>query len=133
MKTTYLIAAGAVALVATSAHAQDSISNVSKAAGDSVTAVAELSEAGVKVVAGAMAVPFVAVGTVAESAGTGIRESGQALWEGANTPLTVSPETVTAQAAPQVPYNAEPQSQAQAAKPAGQPGSVARDGGWARP
>ncbi len=131
MKIVRFIVTAAAALTATSVHAQDSISNVSKATGDSVIAVAELSEAGVKVVAGAVAVPFVAVGAVAESAGTGLRESGQALWDGANTPLTVSPETVTAQPAPQVPYNAKPQ--ATATKPAGQPGAAARDGGWARP
>ena len=132
MKIVGSIAIAAVAMAASSVHAQDSISNVSKATGDSVTAVAELSEAGVKVVAGAVAVPFVAVGAVAESAGTGIRESGQALWDGANTPLTISPETVTAQAAPQVPYDAKRQPAAPA-KPAGQPGAVARDGGRARP
>ena len=132
MKIVSSIAVIAVSMAATSVHAQDSISNVSKATGDSVIAVAELSEAGVKVVAGAVAVPFVAVGAVAESAGTGIRESGQALWDGANTPLTVSPETVTAQPAPQVPYDAKTPTAAPA-KAAGQPGPAARDGGWARP
>ena len=90
--------------------AQDSLANVSKASGDSAVAVAELTESGVKVVAGAVALPFVAVGTVAESAGGAVRDSGQAVWDSANGPLAISPETVTAQPAPDVPYDRDDRS-----------------------
>lgn len=96
----------AAALIAAPAYAQDSLGNVSKASGDSVVATAQLAEAGVKVVVGVVALPFVAVGTVAESGGAAIRDSGQAVWDEANGPLQISPETVTAQPAPQVPYDA---------------------------
>jgi accessory colonization factor AcfC len=84
----------AAALVAAPAYAQDSLGNVSKASGDSVVATAQLAEAGVKVV-------------VAESGGAAIRASGQAVWDEANGPLEISPETVTAQPAPKVPYDAD--------------------------
>jgi len=97
----------AATLVAAPASAQDSVGNVSKASGDSVIATAQLAEAGVKVVVGVVALPFVAVGTVAESGGAAIRDSGQAVWDEANGPLDISPETVTAQPAPQVPYDAD--------------------------
>lgn len=96
----------AATLVTVPAHAQDSLGNVSKASGDSVVATAQLSEAGVKVVVGVVALPFVVVGTAAESSGAALRDSGQAVWDEANGPLEISPETVTAQPAPQVPYDA---------------------------
>ncbi len=104
MNYVYLTAAATLALAAANANAQDSLGNASKASGDSVVAVAELAESGVKVVAGAVALPFVAIGTVAESAGGAVRDSGEGLWDAANSPLDVSPETVTAQPAPEVPY-----------------------------
>jgi hypothetical protein len=34
-----------------------------------------------------------------------MREGGQAVWDDANGPLEISPETMTAQPAPQVPYD----------------------------
>ncbi|MEI9906062.1 MAG: hypothetical protein WDN06_20760 [Asticcacaulis sp.] len=71
MKTRIVTIAAGIAMAAGTVHAQDSLANVSKASGDSVVAAAELSEAGVKVVAGAVALPFVAAGTVAESTGRG--------------------------------------------------------------
>lgn len=95
------------ALVAAPACAQDSLGNVSKASGDSVVATAQLAEAGVKVVVGVVALPFVAVGTVAESGGAAIWDSGQAAFDSANGPLEISPETVTAQPAPRVPYDTD--------------------------
>jgi len=94
------------ALIAAPAYAQDSLGNVSKASGDSVVATAQLAEAGIKVVVGVVALPFVAVGTVTESSGAAIRDSGQAVWDEANGPLQISPDTVAAQPAPQVPYDA---------------------------
>ena len=93
------------AVTAGAASAQDSISNVSKASGDSIVAGAELTEAGVKVVAAAVAAPFVAVGYTSENVGRGMREGGQAVWDDANGPLEISPETMTAQPAPKVPYD----------------------------
>lgn len=105
MKKRIVIAAAALAIVATSAHAQDSLANVSKASADSAVAVAELTEAGVKVVAGTVALPFIAAGTAAEGAGRAVRQGGEDVWDSANAPLDVSPETVVAQAAPQVPYD----------------------------
>lgn len=91
------------------ACAQDSLTNASKASGDSVVAVAELSEAGVKVVAGAVALPFYAVGSATENGGRVIRESSEQVWDSANGPLTISPETPTAQPAPDVPYDGDRQ------------------------
>ncbi|WP_298333119.1 hypothetical protein [Asticcacaulis sp.] len=96
------------------AAAQDSLENTSKAAANSVEATAQLSGAGVMVVAGSAALPFVAVGASAESTGAALRDSGEAVWDEANKPLTVSPETVVAQDAPDVPREAEkPQKKAQ--------------------
>lgn len=96
------------------AAAQDSLENTSKAAANSVEANAQLSGAGVMVVAGSAALPFVAVGASTESTGAAIRDSGEAVWDEANKPLTVSPETVVAQDAPKVPNEAEkPQKKAQ--------------------
>ncbi len=94
-----------VGLSGTAAHAQDSLANASKASVDSAVAIGEMTEAGVKVVAGAVALPFVAAGVVTESAGNAMRQGGQAVWDDANGPLVISPETVTAQPAPQVPYD----------------------------
>ncbi len=103
-----LVIVAVLALAASSVHAQDSMANLSKASGDSVASTAELAEAGVKVVAGTVALPFVAVGSVTESAGRAVRQGGESLWDSANGPLDISPETVVpAQAAPQVPYDAD--------------------------
>ena len=87
------------------AQAQDSVTNASKASGDSVVAVAELSEAGVKVVAGAVALPFYAVGSATENGGRALRQTSEQVWDSANGPLDISPETPTAQPAPNVPYD----------------------------
>ncbi len=113
MTKTLILTATLMLGAATGVHAQDSLANASKASGDSVVATAELTEAGVKVVAGVVALPFVAAGAVAEGSGHTVREAGQGLWDAANGPLEVSPETVVAQPAPQVPYKAQAQTQAQ--------------------
>ncbi|MBW8880911.1 MAG: hypothetical protein JF615_05620 [Asticcacaulis sp.] len=104
LKTTCLTAILALTLTAGVAQA-DSLGNVSKASGDSAVALAELTESGVKVIAGAVALPFIVAGTAGESIGGAVRDSGQDVWDAANEPLTVSPETVTAQPAPDVPYD----------------------------
>jgi len=89
------------------AMAQDSATDVSKATGDSAVASAKLTAAGVKAVVGVVALPVMAAGVTAESAGHAISDSGQAAWTAANTPLDVSPETVVAQPVPTVPYNTQ--------------------------
>jgi hypothetical protein len=89
------------------AMAQDSATDVSQATGDSVVASAKLTAAGVKAVAGVVALPVISVGVITESAGHITADSGQAVWTAANTPLDVSPETVVAQPVPTVPYNAQ--------------------------
>ena len=94
-----------VGLAASSVHAQDSVTNASKASGDSVVAVAELSEAGVKVVAGAVALPLYAVGDITEHTGRFVRQTSGQVWDSANGPLEISPETPVAQPAPNVPYD----------------------------
>jgi|GEM_PF-1498541 len=97
---TFILFASALALPAA---AQDSLENASTASAHTVNASGELSGAGVMVVAGSAALPFIAAGASAESTGAAIRDSGEAVWDEANAPLKVSPETVVAQDAPQVP------------------------------
>jgi hypothetical protein len=91
------------------AYAQDSLGNVSTASGDSLEASARLAEAGVKTVVGVVALPFVAVGAIAESGGGAVRQSGEAVWDSANGPLEIGNDTVIAQGRPSVPY--EPQTE----------------------
>lgn len=100
------------ALITTQAHAADSIDNTSQAAGESVIATAKLAASGVQVVAGVAALPVMGVGSAAESTGEIMQDSGQAVWTAANTPLEVSDETVVAQPAPAVPYDAQPAKKA---------------------
>ena len=90
---------------ASTAHAQDSLANASKASADSAVALGELTEAGVKVVGGAVALPVAAAGVVMEGAGKAPHQGGKAMWDSANGPLEITPETVAAQPAPQVPYD----------------------------
>lgn len=95
-------------MAASSAEAQDSLANASKASADSAVAVGEMTEAGVKVVGGAVALPIAAVGIVAEGAGKALHQGGKAMWESANGPLEITPQTLTAQPAPHVPYDRAP-------------------------
>lgn len=100
------------ALITTQAQAADSLDNTSKAAGDSVIATAKLAASGVQVVAGVAAIPVMGVGSAAQSTGEILQDSGEAVWTAANTPLEVSDETVVAQPAPAVPYEAQPAKKA---------------------
>jgi hypothetical protein len=110
-------------LTAPCTYAQDSAQTASNTAGDSVTANARLSEAGVKVVAGVAAVPMIvggaslalpgaaiastgnanndslllSAGIVAATPGLAIMASGAALNAFANQPLQISSETVIAE------------------------------------
>jgi len=100
----------AALLMASSVHAQDSLANASKASADSAVAIGEMTEAGVKVVGGAVALPVAAVGIVVEGTGKVLHQGGKAMWDSANGPLEITPETVTAQPAPQVPYDRAPRN-----------------------
>lgn len=106
-KALFLTASLLAAATASGVHAQDSLTNASQASGESLVSTARLSEAGVKVVVGAVALPFVAVGAVIEGSGKVVRQSADAVWDEANGPLKISPETVVAQPAPQVPYDTD--------------------------
>ena len=96
----------ATALISTSAQAQDSLQQVSNALGESVVSTGHLSEAGVKVVGGSIAAPLMLAGSVAAVGGSAVAEAGSDLWQSANAPLEVSPETLIGQPVPQVPYEA---------------------------
>jgi hypothetical protein len=89
----------AAALMADSAFA-DSFQNASTASKDSAEASAELAASGVQLTMGAVAVPLAAVGAVTAGAGQAALEISEELWEGANAPLTVSDEVLTAVPAP---------------------------------
>jgi hypothetical protein len=113
-----------LALTAPTAHA-DSLQNVSQATGDSAVASGELGEAGIKLVAGAVGIPFVAAGALSAAPGLSVAASaydhndalmslgvvaavpgavvavpGIFLEQYAWQPLHVSPETMTAHPAP---------------------------------
>lgn len=94
-------------LAALPASAGESVRNVSVASGQSVKATGQLALSGIKVVVGAVAAPFVIIGGGTESVGRAIKDSGRAVWDNTNTPLEVSDATMTAQDAPNVPYNAQ--------------------------
>jgi len=106
-KAYLMMSAAMLALVAPAAHAQDSVANVSKAAGDSAIATAEMSEAGVKLTAGAVSVPVAVVGALAEGTGKVMKDAGLNALHFANEPLEISPETMAAQPAPRVPHDAQ--------------------------
>ncbi len=96
-----ILAAGMLAgvpLVGVS-HA-DSFQNFSEAAGDSSEAGARVIAAGGQVALGAVAVPLVVVGTIAEETGGAANMIGNDIWAAANQPLTVDRDVVVAQPAP---------------------------------
>lgn len=95
------------ALLTSQAQAADSVENTSNAAGESVIATAKLAASGVQVVAGVAAIPVMGVGSAAQSTGEILQDSGEAVWTAANTPLEVSDDTVVAQPAQTVPYDAQ--------------------------
>lgn len=108
MDKAYLMVSVAVlGMAAPAAYAQDSVANVSKAVGDSALSTAELSEAGIKLTVGAVSVPVVMVGSLAEGTGKVVKSAGLDAMYFANEPLEVSPETVMAQPAPRVPRDTQ--------------------------
>lgn len=92
---------------AASVHAQDSLRHVSEASGESIAPTGRLSEAGVKVVGGSIAAPLIVVGSLAAAGGSAVADAGSDLWQSANEPLEVSPETLIGQPVPQVPYDTQ--------------------------
>jgi hypothetical protein len=92
---------------AAAVQAQESLQHVSAASGESIVATGRLSEAGVKVVGGSIAAPLIVVGSIAAVGGSTVAEAGSDLWQSANEPLEVSPETRVGQPVPQVPYDTQ--------------------------
>ena len=99
---------------AAAVQAQESLQHASDASGESVVTTGRLSEAGVKVVGGSIAAPLIVVGSVAAVGGSAVVDAGSDMWQSANAPLEVSPETVAGRPVPQVPYEAPKNSPAQA-------------------
>lgn len=91
---------------AAAVQAQESLQHASDASGESVVATGRLSEAGVKVIGGSIAAPLVVIGSVAAVGGSAVADAGSDMWQSANEPLEVSPETLVGQPVPQVPYEA---------------------------
>ena len=87
-------------------QAQESLQHASDASGESVVATGHMSEAGVKVVGGSIAAPLIVVGSIAAVGWSSVANAGSDLWQSANAPLEVSPETLVGQPVPQVPYEA---------------------------
>lgn len=87
--TPYCFATLAMATLVAQGALADSGQNASNASADSAEASARLAASGVQLTMGAVAVPLVAIGTIAEG-------TGEALWEAANAPLEVSDEVLTA-------------------------------------
>jgi len=91
---------------AAAVQAQESLQHASDASGESVVATGRLSEAGVKVIGGSIAAPLVVIGSVAAVGGSAVADAGSDMWQSANEPLEVSPETLVGQPVPQVPNEA---------------------------
>lgn len=85
----------AAMLLAESAFA-DSTQNASNASKDSAEASAKLAASGVQLTMGAVAVPLAVAGAVTAGAGDVALAISADLWEGANAPLEVSDEVLTA-------------------------------------
>lgn len=97
----FMTAAGLAA-----AHAQ-SVENTSAAVAESAEGAAALAEAGVRATAGSVAVPLASAGAASEiagevpaSVGVAAGDAAGALWEAANTPLTIGDEVIVAADAP---------------------------------
>lgn len=85
----------AAMLLAESAFA-DSTQNASGASKDSAEASAKLAASGVQLTMGAVAVPLAVVGAAAAGTGEVALAISEGLWAGANAPLEVSDEVLTA-------------------------------------
>ncbi len=118
MTKRYLLAAAAVALIATpaalstTAYADDDSTQSAAASRDSIVASARLTAAGVKLVAGVAFAPVRRTLRDSDRAARAVDESGQVIADSGHTSggLDVSPETVQAQPAPNVPYDTPKQN-----------------------
>ena len=108
MTKRYFLAAAAVAMTATTsaAYAADDVTQSAAASRDSAVASAKLTAAGVKLVAGVAFAPVRRTLRDSERAARAVDESGQVVADSGHPDngLEVSPETIQAQPAPNVPY-----------------------------
>jgi len=115
MPRSYLLAASVMAMAALPAVTQADDSTQSAAASrDSVVASARFTAAGVKLVAGVAFAPIRRTLRDSDRAVRTVGESGRIINDSADGKLEVSPETVQAQPAPTVPYDAQDDSSASA-------------------
>jgi len=81
--------------------AEGSLQHLSNASSHSVQAIGQTSIAGVKIVAGVVAVPLMIVGGVGEASG----QAGDSLWDSATKPigepLEITDEIITSTASPE--------------------------------
>ncbi len=105
MKTTQLIPLLLVAMLisASTANAGEILGHSVQASQHGSKALAHSAAGAAKLTIGVVAVPLIAVGEVGKAFG----DSGDAMWDYANTPLPISNETVTAGPAPSVPSEKE--------------------------
>ena len=108
MATHYLLAASALMMAAAlpvTAHADDDVTQSAAASRDSAASSVKLAAAGVKLVAGVAFAPVRRTLRDSDDAAHAVGESGRVVNESADGKLEVSPETVQAQPAPNVPYD----------------------------
>ena len=107
-----LAAVMTTAALSAPAFAQDSLANASQASGESLEAAAALSEAGVKVTLGSVAVPLASAAAVTSAAGSTAEAIAGELWDTANSPLHIDDDIILAAPAPDGPPNVPSQIQA---------------------
>ncbi len=88
----------------TASQASEASLNASEQAAQSV---ALLTASGVQATFGVVAVPLGLTGAGLESTGASLRGAGEAMWDGANTPIIIDEDVVVAAAPPQVPFEAQ--------------------------
>ena len=113
LKRSLLAATAQLAILATvvafpaAAQSDDDITQSVAASKESAVSSVRLTAAGVKLAAGVAFAPIRRTVHDSERAGQAIGESGRMADESADGHLEVSPETVQAQPAPKVPYEAQ--------------------------
>ena len=89
MKILVFAMAVSATFIAGQASAQTAIDNAAQATGDMFVATGRFGEATGKLVIGAIALPFIAVGKAAEAVGSGVSGAGEAVLDDANGPLVI--------------------------------------------
>ncbi len=110
MSKSYLLTASALVMAAAlpaAARADDDITQSAAASRDSVVASTKLAAAGVKLVAGVAFAPVRRTLRDSDRAAQAVTESGRIVNDSATDRLDVSPETIQAQPAPNVPYDTQ--------------------------